>query len=133
MLIFLFEPLQFLAGFLFVLLLATFGCRGFAQGVLRLADHQELGIGVLDEFWLKRDPTEILELLAYPTDRQNGRSTRVSRNRSTYDSGYSGCLGSWANEGLGYLGFFDWRIQLPRSRRPKFSWISPSSEGIVST
>lgn len=68
MFIFLFEFLQLLTGFLLVLLLATFGCRGFAQGVLRLANHQELGICVLDEFWLKRDPAEVLELLAHASD-----------------------------------------------------------------
>lgn len=72
MLIFLFELLQLLAGFLLVLLLASFGCRGLAQGILCLANHQELGIWVVDELGLKRDPAEVLELLPHPSDGQNG-------------------------------------------------------------
>jgi hypothetical protein len=63
MFILLFHFLQFLPGLLLVGFLVSFGCRGFAEGILRLADHQELGIRVINELGFQRNPSEISELL----------------------------------------------------------------------
>lgn len=133
--IFLFQVLQFLTRFLLVGLLVPFGSRGFSQGILRLADHQKLGIGILDELGLQGDPSKVPELLSHSSQRKNRPSDKVPGKCSevTYDAGYSGSLGSCAKLGPGNFGFFAEMIQLPRWRRPKFSWISPSWAGMVST
>lgn len=67
LLIFLFELLQLLAWFLFVFLFISFGCCGFTQMILGLADHQNLRIGIFDELGFHRYPSEASELFKHPT------------------------------------------------------------------
>ena len=64
--IFPFELLQLLSWFLLVGLFSPFfGSRGFAQSILRLANHQKLRIGILDKLRLQRQPSEVAELVSY--------------------------------------------------------------------
>lgn len=113
--IFLFQVLQFLTRFLLVGLLVPFGSRGFSQGILRLADHQKLGIGILDKLGLQGNPSKVSELLSHSSQCKNRRSDNLPGKclEITYDSGYSGSLGSCAKFGPGNFGFFAETIQLP--------------------
>lgn len=65
MLIFIFQFLQLLARLFLVRQFLSLGSRSFAKVILPLADHEELGIRIVQKFGLQGHPSEVSELLEY--------------------------------------------------------------------
>lgn len=91
-----FELLQFLSGFLLVRFLSThLGHSGLAKLVLRLTDHEELGIWIIDELRFKGNPAEIGKfflntVMVVSYKRADLEEHIRGEVQSTHCSGYSG-------------------------------------------